>query len=152
MDEGYLFFSLDPVEAKIDGDSIYLEMRINEGNPATINQIIIKGNTKTNEHVIRRELRTVPGELFSKSDIIRSVRELAAMGHFNPENITPNPLPNLTDGTVDIEYTLEERSNDQLEVSGGWGGYGFVGTIGLRFSNGSALPVPGVPSTLSPGS
>lgn len=138
MDEGYLFFSIDPVETKIEEDSIDLEMRVSEGNPATINQIIIKGNTKTNEHVIRRELRTVPGELFSKSDIIRSVRELAAMGHFNPENITPNPLPNLTDGTVDIEYSLEERSNDQLEVSGGWGGYGFVGTIGLRFSNFSA--------------
>jgi outer membrane protein insertion porin family len=138
MDEGYLFFSVDPVEAKIEGDSIDLEMRISEGNPATINKIIIKGNTKTNEHVIRREIRTIPGELFSKTDIIRSVRELAAMGHFNPENIVPNPLPNLADGTVDIEYSLEERSNDQLEVSGGWGGYGFVGTIGLRFANFSA--------------
>jgi outer membrane protein insertion porin family len=138
MDEGYLFFSVDPVEANIDGDSIDFEMRITESKQATINKIIIKGNTKTNEHVIRRELRTVPGELFSKSDILRSVRELAAMGHFNPENITPNPLPNLSDGTVDIEYLLEERSNDQLEVSGGWGGYGFVGTVGLRFSNFSA--------------
>jgi outer membrane protein insertion porin family len=138
MDEGYLFFSLDPVELNIDGDSIDLEMRISEGNPATINRILIKGNSKTNEHVIRREIRTIPGELFSRTDIIRSVRELAAMGHFNPENITPNPLPNLSDGTVDIEYSLEERSNDQLEVSGGWGGYGFVGTIGLRFSNFSA--------------
>jgi outer membrane protein insertion porin family len=141
MDEGYLFFSVDPVEVNIDGDSIDLEMRINESKQATINKIIIKGNTKTNEHVIRREIRTLPGELFSKSDIIRSVRELAAMGHFNPENITPNPLPNLADGTVDIEYSLEERSNDQLEVSGGWGGYGFVGTIGLRFSNFSARKI-----------
>jgi len=138
MDEGYLFFSIDPVEANIEGDSIDLEMRIAEGNQATINRILVKGNTKTNEHVIRREVRTVPGELFSKSNIIRSVRELAAMGHFNPENITPNPLPNISDGTVDIEYSVEERSNDQLEVSGGWGGYGFVGTIGLRFSNFSA--------------
>jgi outer membrane protein insertion porin family len=141
MDEGYLFFSIDPVEANIDGDSIDFEMRISESKQATINKIIIKGNTKTNEHVIRREIRTLPGELFSKSDIIRSVRELAAMGHFNPENITPNPLPNLADGTVDIEYSLEERSNDQLEVSGGWGGYGFVGTIGLRFSNFSARKI-----------
>ena len=141
MDEGYLFFSIDPVETKIEGDSIDLEMRISEGGPATINKILIKGNTKTNEHVVRRELRTVPGELFSKTDIIRSVRELAAMGHFNPENIAPNPLPNLADGTVDIEYSLEERSNDQLEVSGGWGGYGFVGTIGLRFSNFSARKI-----------
>ena len=138
MDEGYLFFSIDPVEANIEGDSIDLEMRIIENTQATINRVIIKGNTKTNEHVVRRELRTVPGELFSRSDIIRSVRELAAMGHFNPENITPNPLPNPSDGTVDIEYSVEERSNDQLEVSGGWGGYGFVGTIGLRFSNFSA--------------
>lgn len=141
MDQGYLFFSVDPVEAKIEGDSIDLEMRISEGDPATINRVLIKGNTKTNEHVIRREIRTIPGELFSKTDIIRSVRELAAMGHFNPENITPNPLPNLADGTVDIEYSLEERSNDQLEVSGGWGGYGFVGTIGLRFSNFSARKI-----------
>jgi outer membrane protein insertion porin family len=138
MDAGYLFFSIDPVELNIDGDSIDLEMRITEGNPATINRILIKGNTKTNEHVIRREIRTIPGDLFSRTDIIRSVRELAALGHFNPENITPNPLPNLSDGTVDIEYSLEERSNDQLEVSGGWGGYGFVGTVGLRFSNFSA--------------
>jgi outer membrane protein insertion porin family len=138
MDEGYLFFSIDPVEVNIEGDSIDLEMRIIEGSQATINRVIIKGNTKTNEHVIRREVRTVPGELFSKSNIIRSVRELAALGHFNPENITPNPLPNVSDGTVDIEYVVEERSNDQLEVSGGWGGYGFVGTIGLRFSNFSA--------------
>lgn len=171
MDEGYLFFSVDPVELNIiedqnpanpvncpektenylrdnleklkiikplpscPGDSIDLEMRISEGSPATINRVIIKGNTKTNEHVVRREIRTRPGELFSKSDIIRSVRELATLGHFNPENISPNPLPNMADGTVDIEYNLEERANDQLEVSGGWGGYGFVGTIGIRFSN-----------------
>ena len=140
MDEGYLFFSVDPVELNIiedqnpantancpekqkdffreqaeklklvkalpgcPGDSIDLEMRITEGSPATINRVIIKGNTKTNEHVVRRELRTRPGELFSKSDIIRSVRELATLGHFNPENISPNPLPNIADGTVDIEY------------------------------------------------
>jgi outer membrane protein insertion porin family len=138
MDEGYLFFGVDPVEANIEGDSIDLEMRISEGPQATINRILIKGNTKTNEHVIRREIRTIPGDLFSKTNIVRSVRELAAMGHFNPENIAPNPIPNMADGTVDIEYSLEERSNDQLEVSGGWGGYGFVGTIGIRFSNFSA--------------
>jgi outer membrane protein insertion porin family len=167
MDEGYLFFSVDPVEQKIEIDTIMevsksgnwfqknmnflwfikadsvprevraidLEMRVSEGLPATINRVIIKGNTKTNEHVVRRELRTRPGELFSKSDIIRSVRELATLGHFNPENIVPNPIPNPADGTVDIEYNLEERANDQLEVSGGWGGYGFVGTVGIRFSN-----------------
>lgn len=139
MDDGYLFFSVDPVEAKVEGDSIDLEMQIYEGKQARINKVIIKGNTKTNEHVVRREIRTKPGELFSKSDIIRTVRELAALGHFNPETITPNPIPNQNDGTVDLEYQLEERANDQLEVSGGWGGYGgFVGTIGIRFSNFSA--------------
>ncbi|MBN2481725.1 MAG: outer membrane protein assembly factor BamA [Bacteroidales bacterium] len=138
MDAGHLFSSIEPVEANIEGDSIDLEMRVYEGPQATINQIIITGNTKTNEHVIRRELRTIPGDLFSKTAIIRSVRELAALGHFNPENIIPNPIPNLDDGTVDIEYQVEERSNDQLEVSGGWGGYGFVGTVGLRFANFSA--------------
>ncbi|MBN2347566.1 MAG: outer membrane protein assembly factor BamA [Bacteroidales bacterium] len=138
MDQGYLFFSIVPVEAKVEGDSIDLEMQIYEGKQATINDVIIKGNTKTNEHVVRRELRTRPGELFSRSDIIRSVRELSALGHFNPEAIFPNPIPNQADGTVDLEYQLEERPNDQLEVSGGWGGVGFVGTIGIRFSNFSA--------------
>lgn len=141
MDEGYLFAGVDPVEVNIEGDSIDLEIRVTEGNPANINKVLVSGNTKTNEHVIRRELRTVPGELFSRTNIIRSVRELAAMGHFNPENISPDIRPNIMDGTVDIEYSLEERSNDQLEVSGGWGGYGFVGTIGLRFSNFSARKV-----------
>ena len=113
-------------------------MRIYEGKQATINEVIIKGNTKTNEHVVRRELRTRPGELFSKTDIIRSVRELATLGHFDPEKISPNPIPDPANGTVDLEYQLEERANDQLEVSGGWGGFGFVGTVGVRFSNFSA--------------
>jgi len=138
MDAGYLFSSIDPLETIIEGDSIDMEMRVYEGPQATINEIRIVGNTKTNEHVIRRELRTMPGDLFSKTAIIRSVRELAALGHFNPENIIPNPIPNISNGTVDIEYQVEERSNDQLEVSGGWGGYGFVGTVGLRFANFSA--------------
>jgi outer membrane protein insertion porin family len=141
MDEGYLFSGVDPVEINIDGDSIDLEVRVTEGNPANINRVLIKGNTKTNEHVIRREVRTIPGDLFSRTYIMRSVRELAAMGHFNPEAIVPNILPNPADGTVDVEYSVEERSNDQLEVSGGWGGYGFVGTIGLRFSNFSARKI-----------
>jgi len=135
LDHGYLFFSVDPVEVKIENDSIDIEMRLREGKQATINKVIIKGNNRTNEHVIRRELRTRPGELFSRSDLIRSVRELATLGHFNPENISPNPIPNQADGTVDLEYQLEERSNDQLELSGGFGGLGFVGTIGVRFSN-----------------
>ena len=135
LDNGYLFFSVSPVEVRIENDSIDLEMRVYEGKQASINKVVIKGNTKTNEHVVRRELRTRPGELFSKSDIIRSVRELATLGHFDPENINPNPIPNQADGTVDLEYQLEERANDQLELSGGFGGLGFVGTIGIRFSN-----------------
>jgi len=136
MDNGYLFFNVNPVEAKIENDSVDLEMRIYEGKQASLNDIIVSGNTKTNEHVVRRELYTRPGELFSRTDIIRSVRELATLGHFNPETISPNPIPNAADGTVDIEYALEERANDQLELSGGWGGYyGFMGTIGIVFSN-----------------
>jgi outer membrane protein insertion porin family len=136
MDNGYLFFNINAAEANVSNDSVDLEMRIYEGKQATLNEILITGNTKTNEHVVRRELYTRPGELFSRSDIIRSVRELATLGHFNPETISPNPMPNPADGTVDIEYKLEERANDQLELSGGWGGYyGFMGTIGIRFSN-----------------
>jgi outer membrane protein insertion porin family len=136
MDNGYLFFSVTPIEASVEDDSVDIELRIYEGDPATINQVIIKGNTKTNEHVIRRELYTRPGELFSKTDLMRSYREIANLGHFNPENIGINPIPNQADGTVDIEYSLEERANDQLELSGGWGGgYGFVGSVGVRFTN-----------------
>ncbi len=135
LDNGYLFFSVDPVEVNVENDSIDFEMRIYEGKQATINNIIISGNTKTNEHVVRREIRTKPGELFSKSDIIRTVRELSQLGHFDPEKIEPIPFPNPADGTVDIEYKLVERANDQLEISGGWGAGMLVGTIGLRFSN-----------------
>jgi outer membrane protein insertion porin family len=141
LDNGYLFFSVDPVEIKVDGDSIDFEMRIYEGKQARINNVIISGNTKTNEHVVRREIRTKPGELFSKSDIIRTVRELAQLGHFDPEKIEPIPIPNPADGTVDIEYKLVERANDQLEISGGWGAGMLVGTIGLRFSNFAAKDV-----------
>jgi outer membrane protein insertion porin family len=136
LDNGYLFFNVNPTEVIIDKDSIDFEMRIYEGKQASFNEIFISGNTKTNEHVVRRELRTLPGELFSKSDIIRSVRELATLGHFEPEKIEPVPLPNPANATVDLQYKLEERANDQLEVSGGWGGYyGFIGTVGIKFSN-----------------
>jgi outer membrane protein insertion porin family len=141
LDNGYLFFSVDPVEIRVEDDSIDFEMRVYEGKQATINNVIISGNTKTNEHVIRREIRTKPGQLFSKSDIIRTVRELAQLGHFDPEKIEPIPIPNPADGTVDIEYKLVERANDQLEISGGWGAGMLVGTIGLRFSNFSAREV-----------
>ena len=135
MDDGYLFSDIVPVEQKIENDSIDLEMRVYEGEQATINRVIIKGNTKTNEHVVRRELRTLPGNLFSKSDIMRSVRELAQLGHFDPEKISPVPIPNPASGTVDLEYDLTEKANDQFEISGGWGANMLVGTIGLRFNN-----------------
>lgn len=135
LDNGYLFFDLNPVEVGASNDSIDLEMRIREGQQATINNVIINGNTKTNEHVVRRELRTKPGQLFNKSELIRSVRELAQLGHFNPEAIEPVPQPNPEDGTVDIVFNLEERPNDQVELSGGWGAGMFVGTLGLSFNN-----------------
>lgn len=138
LDNGYLFYTLVPAEVNIQNDSIDLELRIYEGKQATINDVIIKGNNKTNEHVIRREIRTLPGELFSKSEIIRTVRELANLGHFDPEKINPTPIPNPQDGTVDLEYDLTEKANDQLEVSGGWGAGMIVGTLGVRFSNFSA--------------
>jgi len=135
MDDGHLFFSIEPVEIRVANDSIDLEMRIYEGKQATVNNVIVKGNTKTHENVIRRELFTKPGDLFSKTGITRSVRELATMGHFDPEKLDVTPLPNMADGTVDLVYTVEEKANDQLEVSGGWGNKMFVGTIGIRFSN-----------------
>ncbi|MCD6597480.1 MAG: BamA/TamA family outer membrane protein, partial [Bacteroidales bacterium] len=135
MDQGYLFAQIMPVEVKVENDSIDLEMRVYEGQPATISRVIIKGNTQTNEHVVRRELRTNPGDLFSKSAIMRTVRELAQLGHFDPEKIVPNPIPHQAEGTVDIEYDLEERANDQFEISGGWGAGMLVGTVGLRFNN-----------------
>lgn len=135
MDDGYLFFNVTPVEVSVQNDSIDLEMRIFEGPQATIKDVIITGNTRTNDHVIRREIRTLPGELFSKSDIIRTVRELAQLGHFDPEQIVPTPKPNPADGTVDLEYSLVEKANDQIELSGGWGAGMIIGTLGLSFNN-----------------
>jgi len=135
LDHGYLFFNLSPMETRVEADSIDLEMRIQEGRQATIEKIIISGNTKTNEHVARRELRTLPGDLFSKADIIRTVRELSQLGHFDPEAINPDVRPHPENGTVDINYELVEKANDQIELSGGWGANMFVGTIGLKFSN-----------------
>jgi outer membrane protein insertion porin family len=135
LDNGYLFFDITPVELLVEGDTIDYEMRIYEGKQATINKVIIEGNTVTNEHVARRELRTYPGDLFSKQDIIRSVRELAQLGHFDPEQIEPEPIPNQSDGTVDLRYKLVEKANSQFEISGGWGMGMLVGTIGLRFPN-----------------
>ncbi len=135
MDRGYLFFNMEPVEVAINGDSIDLEMRIYEGQPARINKVIIQGNDRLYEHVVRRELRTKPGELFSKTDLVRSARELAQTGHFNPENMNPQPLPNPESGTVDILYALESKANDQIEFSAGWGQTGVIGKLSLKFTN-----------------
>ncbi len=138
LDNGYLFFSITPVETQIINDSIDLELRVYEGKQATINRITITGNTKTNEHVIRREIFTKPGELFSRADIIRTQRELATLGYFDPEKMDVKPNPNPADGTVDIEYIVEEKPSDQIELSGGWGARMVVGTLGVTFNNFSA--------------
>ncbi len=136
MDDGYLFFSIDPVETSINNDTINYEVRITEGPQATIKNIGIAGNDKTNEHVVRREIRTVPGNKFSRADIIRTQREIANLGFFNQEKIGIQPKPNQADGTVDIDYTLEEKSSDQLELSAGFGGgIGITGTLGVTFNN-----------------
>ncbi len=135
LDNGYLFFNVNPVERVVGLDSINIEMRIIEGKQARIDRVNIVGNTKTHEHVARRELYTYPGELFSKTDIIRSVRELAQLGHFEPEEILPDIKPRPENSTVDITYNLKERSNDNVELSGGWGAGMIIGTVGLRFSN-----------------
>jgi outer membrane protein insertion porin family len=138
MDNGYLYYHAEPVETAIEGDSIDLTIRISEGKQATINKVTLNGNTKTSDHVVMREIRTLPGQKFNKSAIIRTVRELSTVGYFNPEKISPNPIPR-PDGTVDIEYNVEEKPSDQIELSGGWGGYiGFVGTLGVVFNNFSA--------------
>ncbi len=136
MDNGYLFFNVDPTEVAIVGDSIDLELRIYEGPQATIDKVVIKGNERTNEHVIRRELRTLPGEKFSRTDIIRSQRQIVNLGYFNPEKFGINTPVNPERGTVDIEYTVEERPSDQLELSAGWGGINrIIGTLGVSFNN-----------------
>ena len=135
QDNGYLFSNITPIESQIIGDSIDIEIRIYEGKQATINNIKITGNTKTNEHVIRREIYTKPGQLYSRSDIMRTMRELAALNYFDPEKMDVKPYPNPADGTVDLEYILEEKPSDQIELSGGWGGRMIVGTLGVAFNN-----------------
>jgi outer membrane protein insertion porin family len=143
MDDGYLFFRINPVEVAVAGDSIDLEMRIFEGEQATINEVTITGNDRTSDHVIRRELSTVPGQKFRRSDIIRTQQRLGQLGYFAPDKIGQNLVPNQNNGTVDIEWQVEEQSNDQVELSGGWGGYyGFVGTLGLTFNNFSIRNIP----------
>ncbi len=138
MDDGYLFFNVEPTEISVEEDTIDIEMRIFEGPQATIDEVVIHGNTRTHEHVIRRELRTQPGQKFSRSDIIRSQRQIIALGYFNPENIGIQTPVDQSNGTVDIIYEVEERPSDQLELSAGWGGFGrskVIGTLGVTFNN-----------------
>lgn len=135
MDNGYLFFDMTPIEKNINGDSIDLEMRITEGPQARINNVVINGNDRLYEKVIRRELHVKPGELFSKNDLMRSAREIAQTGHFDPENMDIRPEPNQEDGTVDIIFDLESKSNDQFEFSMGWGQTGVIGKVAIKFTN-----------------
>lgn len=136
MDQGYLFFSIDPKQIAIREDTIDIEMRIYEGPQATIDRVIIKGNDRTHEHVIRRVLRTKPGEKFSRSQIVRSQREIVNLGYFDPENLDMQTPVNYERGTVDIIYTVQERPSDQLELSAGYGGFqGLIGTLGVTFNN-----------------
>lgn len=135
MNRGYLFYNLVPIERNIKGDSIDLEMRIMEGPQARINKVIITGNDRLYEKVIRRELRVKPGELFNKDDLMRSAREIAQTGHFNPENMDIRPEPNEENGTVDIVFGLESKANDQIEFSLGWGQTGVIGKLALKFTN-----------------
>ncbi|TVR78679.1 MAG: outer membrane protein assembly factor BamA [Saprospirales bacterium] len=136
MDDGYLFFNVQPIEVAIVDDSIDFEMRIFEGPQATIDRVVIRGNDRTHEHVVRRELRTRPGRKFSRSDIIRSQREIINLGYFDGETMDINTPVNPQRYTVDIEYDLTERPSDQVELSAGWGGFsGLIGTIGVQFNN-----------------
>lgn len=135
FDNGYFFFRVDPVESKIEGDSIDLDISISEGKPATINRVNINGNDRVYEEVVRRELRVKPGALFSKTDLMRSAREIAQMGHFDQENVGIEPIPDQETGTVDINLNLKPKNNDQVEFSAGWGSTGIVGSVSLKFTN-----------------
>ena len=132
---GYVFSNIDPVEVNIDGDSIDIEMRITEGPQAHLNHVRIYGNDRLYEEVVRRELRTKPGDLFNKEALTRSVRDIASMGFFDPEKVVPDIKPNVEDGSVDVNWRLEQKSNDQLEFSLGWGQTGIIGKIGIKFNN-----------------
>ncbi len=135
LDDGYLSFQAVPVEVAVENDSIDFEIRVFEGKQYRINRILLMGNTKTNDHVVLREIRTRPGDLFNRSDIIKTQRELSQLGYFDPEKMGVNPVQNPKNGTVDIEYTVEEKPSDQVELSGGFGAGRVVGTLGLSFSN-----------------
>jgi len=136
QDDGYLFFHLDPIETAVYNDTIDFEIRMTEGPQATYGKITVSGNDKTKDYVILREMRTLPGQKFSRADIIRTQRELSQLGFFNPEKINPNVVPNSDNGTVDINWEVEEKSSDQLELSAGFGGgIGLTGTLGVTFNN-----------------
>lgn len=135
LDDGYLFFNVQPKEVKIENDSVDIELHIYEGKQARINKVTLVGNTKTSDYVVMREIRTKPGQLFRRSDIIRSQRELSQLKYFNPQKMSVNPKPNPADGTVDIEYIVEEQPSDQVELSGGYGAGRVIGTVGLSFNN-----------------
>ena len=135
LNRGYLFYNLVPIERQVKGDSIELEMRMIEGPQARINKVTINGNDRLYEKVIRRELRVKPGELFSREDLMRSLREIAQTGHFNPENMQPDIQPNEENGTVDVALNLEQKNNDQIEFSMGWGQTGIIGKLALKFTN-----------------
>lgn len=136
QNNGYLFSSINPVEVSADGNIIDMEIRITEGKPAYFNNVTVVGNDKTNDHVIYRELRTRPGELYSKENVVRTIRELSQLGFFDPEQMSPNfKNPNPTDGTLDMEYSVVEKGSSQIELQGGYGGGGFIGTLGLSFNN-----------------
>ncbi len=135
LDDGYLAFTPQVMEVLVENDSIDLEIRLYEGKQYRVNQVLITGNTKTNDHVVRREIRTRPGDLFSRSDIIRTQRELAQLGYFDPEQFEINPVQNDREGTVDLEYGVVEKPSDQIELSGGWGAGRIVGTLGISFTN-----------------
>lgn len=135
QDNGYLFSNIEPVEVNVTNDSIDYEMRVYEGRQASINRVGINGNDRVYEHVVRRELRTKPGQLYSKGDIMRTMREIAQMGYFDPEKIVPDIQPDPENGTVDINYNLESKSSDQVEASLGYGATGLTGSLGLKFTN-----------------
>lgn len=138
QDDGYLTFRAMPIEKRVENDTIDIEIRMMEGLQFRIGKILVEGNSKTNDHVIYREIRTRPGDLFSRTDIIRTQRELSQLNYFNPEAFAINPIQHPEDGTVDIEYQVEEKPSDQIELSGGWGGGRIVGSLGLSFTNFSA--------------
>ena len=135
QDNGYLFSNINPVEILVENDSIDIEMRVYEGKQARVNRVTITGNTRTNDHVVMREIRTRPGALYKRSEVQRTIRELAQLGYFDPEKLNVDFQPDPVNGTVDLEYIVEEKPSDQIELSGGWGAGMIVGTLGLTFNN-----------------